>query len=170
MWSFRSIYSVLLLIMWPRGRDSSEAAFQTASLGWVSSLQNYDREGKRSQNTVMKKLCQWKPICTKAYLHKPAEAPGWYLTFQDQTLQTHFVSEVTCNRLRDCAVDTQNLCLSASSMLCALSCSTQAGHLKISGCLHLEETVAKLEHHTNAEWWRDPPALVCCQPEPWQQP
>lgn len=107
--------------MWPRGRDSSEAAFQTAPLGQVSSLQNSVTERETAQNTAMKKLCQWKPICTKAYLHKPAEAPGWCLTLQDWTLH-HFMSKLTCNKLRGCAMDTQNPCLSASSML--LSCST----------------------------------------------
>lgn len=143
MWSFRSIYSVLLHTMSPRGRESSEAAFQTASLGQVSSLQNYDRKGKSTKQS-------WRNYCTKAYLHKPAEEPGWCLTFQDQKLH-HFESEVTCNRLRGCAMDIQNPCLSASSMLWALSCSTQAGCLKITGCLHLEETVAELKPHTNVE-------------------
>lgn len=100
MWSFRSIYSVLLHTMSPRGRESSEAAFQTASLGQVSSLQNYDRKGKSTKQS-------WRNYCTKAYLHKPAEEPGWCLTFQDQKLH-HFESEVTCNRLRGCAMDIQN--------------------------------------------------------------
>lgn len=48
--------------MWPKGRDPLEAAFQTASLGQVSSLQSYDREGKSTKHS------HEQAMAVKAYL------------------------------------------------------------------------------------------------------
>lgn len=44
--------------MSPRGRESSEAAFQTASLGQVSSLQNYNRKGKSTKHSHEETIAQ----------------------------------------------------------------------------------------------------------------